>query len=93
MPKTQNKPNDRIHQFDLKREKFKSTGIKESTLSRLNLARHALYTSFEREAYLVLERALELYYHNTSVFFNGKDWNLLELVNHLEKQDEDTIQN
>ena len=93
MPKTQNKPNDRIHQFDLKREKFKSTGIKESTLRRLTLARRALYTSFEREAYLVLERALELYYHNTSVFYNGKDWNLLELVNHLEQVNENKTQN
>lgn len=92
MPTTENKPEDRIHQYELKKEKFKPTGIKESTLRRLNIAREILYSSFEREAYLIIERALEMYYHNTSAIYQGRNRNLREAINEMERANEGKTQ-
>ena len=86
MPTTLNKPDERIKSFDLLREKFGSAGIKESTKKRLALAKHFMQSTFENDSYLLIERSLELFYHNTTVFYGGRDRNLLELINESEKE-------
>ena len=84
MPTTINKPEERIDAENLSKEKFGSAGIKLSTKKRLKRARILMSTSFENDRYLLIERALELYYHNTTVFYGGRDRNLLELINERE---------
>ena len=85
MAQTHYEPNARIHPGDLRREKFGSAGIKRSTLRRLNLAREFLASTYESESYLILERSLEIYYHNTEVTYRGFRQNLLKLINDMEQ--------
>lgn len=84
MPKTMNAPvPERIHPYELKKEKFNNFGIKQSTISRLKIASFLLKSSYEHEHYLITERALELYYHNTTIIHKGVERNLAEVIREL----------
>lgn len=68
----------RIGALELSQEKFKPTGIKESTHHRLGLAKKEFY---HKPAYMIIEEALELYYANTLVNTHQHAGLLQDIIN------------